>query len=64
MAGKTFICGPADAGCWVYGTKVADRHRWRGNVNVERVREHGTGPLCLTCGLPLGTAQAEQESGV
>lgn len=53
-----FICGPADNGCWLYGTRIADEHRFP-DGGAAGPWEHGEGPLCVVCGLPRGTYEAE-----
>lgn len=45
--------------CYVYGKRIADDHLWANATRLDKPREHGDGPLCLRCGLPLGTVQWE-----
>lgn len=45
--------------CYVYGKRIADDHLWATNVRLTLPRRHSQGPLCLRCGLPLGTVQWE-----
>ena len=45
--------------CYLYGKKMDDDHLWGPYVKVDKPREYGKGPLCLRCGLSLGTYQFE-----
>jgi hypothetical protein len=57
----TFVCGPPDSACYVYGEKVADEHLYQGRGS-RSPHDHGEGPLCLRCGVPKGTIDFERAS--
>lgn len=48
--------------CSVYMQWVADRHLWPSRTKTRHPYECGAGPLCVRCGLPLGTFQSEDAS--
>lgn len=56
---RSFICGPLDDGCWMYGTRVADEHLWEDDDNPGPTPQGGE-PLCVVCGLPRSTFEREQ----
>jgi hypothetical protein len=58
---RSFICGPPDSACWLYGTRIADEHLWEDD-GTTAPWEHGEGPLCMVCGLPRGTYDAETQA--
>jgi hypothetical protein len=45
--------------CYVYGTRIADRHLWPPRTRTRHPYEFSCGPLCVRCGIPLGTVQYE-----
>lgn len=56
---RSFICGPPDSACWLYGTRIADDHHWEQD-DADGPWRHGEGPLCVVCGLPRGTYEGER----
>lgn len=45
--------------CYVYGHRQAEEHLWPRNTK-HGIHRHGKGPLCLRCGLPIGTFDYEE----
>lgn len=50
--------------CYVYGRRIADDHLWEDHDLAEQRHEFGEGPLCIRCGLPIGTWQSESADDV
>lgn len=48
--------------CYLYGKRQADHHLWPARTKTRHPYEHACGPLCVRCGIPLGTLQSEAAS--